>query len=412
MKINSIKYYLVLFVLMSFRTELLFSQEQPTENAQPGDFKKKEKTASGGNREVFRRENTKSDYSKPTGTGFSLFVGVDGGIAKTTPEDSEKESSKSGYQFGGKLLGSIFTNSMAIDIGAGYLYNHLAGSKDTAKDLQTGEASELSNVGITTRMAYAELSPRVRLGENLQFGPVGQVMFGTDATFGAEDAGKKATILGGAQLNLLLGTGFQFRAGLQFLTDINIFERQLYLALLNIQFGIPIIRQKTIMHRIDEGSYEENTQIKKVQREVKKNVIQEVVKFLFDSESINFETASSKLSTTSDSFLRELGQFLVANRNIWSAIKVEGHTDVRGGTDYNMGLSRDRAASVRAALILGGVPAAKISSLGFGFQKPIETGSDPVSLAKNRRVEMNFEGVRDSEKLGEGIKMLREKYKK
>lgn len=369
-------------------------------------------TTGSSNRETFRNEEIKDNFNRPSGTGFTLFLGLDGGIVTSSPTDATRESAKKGYQLGGKALGSIFTNAMALDLGLGYLYNHLAGEKDTATDTQTGRENELSNVAITTRAVYGEFSPRLRLGENFQFGPVGQVFFGTDTTFGAESAGNRSTVLGGLQFNFLGGTNIQFRAGLQFLTDINIYQRQLFLGLLNLQIGIPIIKQKTIVHRINEGSLEENERIKKVQKGVKKTVVKEVVKFLFDSEFINFETASARLSPQSEAFLRELAQFLMANQDIWVALKVDGHTDKRGGHEYNMNLSRERASSVRNALISGGLPANKIRWEGFGFTRPLEQGDDPVSLAKNRRVEMNFDGVRDPERLGDGIKRLRDKYKK
>lgn len=365
-----------------------------------------------GSRETYRRDNTTENTKKPSGTGFTLFLGLEAGMANSSPTDAVLESAKKGYQVGGKALGSVFTNAMALDLGLGYLYNRMAGSKDTSKDRETGVVNSLSNVSITTRAVYAEFSPRVRLGKNWQFGPVGQVFFGTDTTFGAEDAGKRSSVLGGLQFNFVAGTNVQFRTGLQFLTDINIYERQLYFGLLNVQIGIPIIKQKTIVRRIEEGSVEETERIKKIQKGVNRTVVKEVVKFLFDSEFINFETSSSRLSQQSDAFLRELAQFLMANREIWSAIKVDGHTDKRGNAEYNLNLSRDRAASVRNALINGGVSSAKVRSEGFGFNRPIEQGDDTVSLAKNRRVEMSFDGVRDPDRLGEGIKRLRDKYKK
>ena len=79
-----------------------------------------------------------------------------------------------------------------------------------------------------------------------------------------------------------------------------------------------------------------------------------------------------------------------ANRKL----KISGHTDALGGEDYNIELSRDRADSVRAAMIESGVPSDQISIEGFGAAKPRgenfrPDGSDnPEGRRLNRRAEI------------------------
>ena len=69
-------------------------------------------------------------------------------------------------------------------------------------------------------------------------------------------------------------------------------------------------------------------------------------------------------------------------------VEIDGHTDSIGGHDYNMKLSTDRAAAVVAAVTAGGIDASRLSSAGFGPDKPIATNDSDEGRAKNRRVEL------------------------
>ncbi|HEX2779351.1 MAG TPA: OmpA family protein [Gemmatimonadaceae bacterium] len=69
-------------------------------------------------------------------------------------------------------------------------------------------------------------------------------------------------------------------------------------------------------------------------------------------------------------------------------ISVEGHTDASGSDAYNQDLSERRAASVREALVAGGVAASRISSKGFGESQPVASNDTPSGRQQNRRVEV------------------------
>ena len=69
-------------------------------------------------------------------------------------------------------------------------------------------------------------------------------------------------------------------------------------------------------------------------------------------------------------------------------IVVEGHTDSDGSDAYNLKLSEDRAATVRTALIGGGVPEASITSRGLGESQPVATNDTREGKQQNRRVEV------------------------
>jgi peptidoglycan-associated lipoprotein len=71
-------------------------------------------------------------------------------------------------------------------------------------------------------------------------------------------------------------------------------------------------------------------------------------------------------------------------------LAVEGHTDDRGGREYNLALGQKRSEAVRRALALLGVTDAQVEAVSFGKEKPATTGADEASLAKNRRAEISY----------------------
>ncbi|MFZ4288975.1 peptidoglycan-associated lipoprotein Pal [Variovorax sp. HJSM1_2] len=69
---------------------------------------------------------------------------------------------------------------------------------------------------------------------------------------------------------------------------------------------------------------------------------------------------------------------------------VEGHTDERGGREYNLALGQKRAEAVRRSLTLLGVADSQLEAVSFGKEKPAAVGSDEESMAKNRRAEISY----------------------
>ena len=67
---------------------------------------------------------------------------------------------------------------------------------------------------------------------------------------------------------------------------------------------------------------------------------------------------------------------------------IEGHTDERGGREYNLALGQKRADAVLRTLVLLGVQDNQLEAVSFGEEKPAVQGSDEAAWAKNRRVEL------------------------
>lgn len=71
-------------------------------------------------------------------------------------------------------------------------------------------------------------------------------------------------------------------------------------------------------------------------------------------------------------------------------VNLEGHTDERGGREYNLALGQKRAEAVRRSLTLLGVSDSQLEAVSFGKEKPVALGTDEASLAQNRRVELTY----------------------
>jgi len=103
---------------------------------------------------------------------------------------------------------------------------------------------------------------------------------------------------------------------------------------------------------------------------------------------IYFDFDSYVVKPEFQSVIEAHARYLNANKSRKMAI--EGHTDERGGREYNLALGQKRAEAVRRALGLLGVTDAQVEAVSFGKEKPAVSGFDETSMAKNRRAEINY----------------------
>ena len=71
-------------------------------------------------------------------------------------------------------------------------------------------------------------------------------------------------------------------------------------------------------------------------------------------------------------------------------LQVEGHTDERGGREYNLALGQKRAEAVAKSLALLGAGDTQVEAVSFGKERPAAQGNDEAAWAKNRRAELNY----------------------
>ena len=70
---------------------------------------------------------------------------------------------------------------------------------------------------------------------------------------------------------------------------------------------------------------------------------------------------------------------------------LEGHTDERGGREYNLALGQKRAEAVRKAMLLVGAKDSQLEAVSYGKEKPAVVGSSEEAMQKNRRVEISVQ---------------------
>jgi peptidoglycan-associated lipoprotein len=103
----------------------------------------------------------------------------------------------------------------------------------------------------------------------------------------------------------------------------------------------------------------------------------------FESEDIYFEFDQTILSDTAKQNLTKKAQWL----KDYPAAKalIEGHCDERGSAEYNLALGQKRAEAAMNYLTSLGINASRISTISYGKENPVDTGSNEAAWAKNRR---------------------------
>lgn len=106
------------------------------------------------------------------------------------------------------------------------------------------------------------------------------------------------------------------------------------------------------------------------------------------SRLVYFDYDSFVVKPEFASMLEANARYLMADSK--RRLSLEGHTDERGGREYNLALGQKRAEAVRRALTLLGVRDQQIEPVSFGEEKPAASGFTEDAYAKNRRVEFSY----------------------
>ncbi len=111
-------------------------------------------------------------------------------------------------------------------------------------------------------------------------------------------------------------------------------------------------------------------------------------------DKVMFETNSAKILPESDGILDAVAATLKGHPE-FQMVEVAGHADERSSDDYNLKLTRDRAASVVDALVSRGVAKSRLVSQGYGEYCPLDEGHNATAWEKNRRVEFKVVKTED-----------------
>ncbi len=135
------------------------------------------------------------------------------------------------------------------------------------------------------------------------------------------------------------------------------------------------------------GSYmdKQAAEIKRDIEGAKVERIGEGIKITFES-GLLFDVDKSDLRPASRNNLTDLA--IILNKYPDTNILIEGHTDSTGADDYNLRLSRDRAASVAYYLATQEVKSGRFTTMGYGEAQPIATNDTAEGRQQNRRVDI------------------------
>ncbi len=103
----------------------------------------------------------------------------------------------------------------------------------------------------------------------------------------------------------------------------------------------------------------------------------------FENDDIYFEFDSVRLTPDAQGILAQKAQWLRANPD--AEITIEGHCDNRGTNEYNLALGEGRAQSAMAFLTDLGIDAARLNTISYGEERPIDMAQTEDGWARNRR---------------------------
>lgn len=104
---------------------------------------------------------------------------------------------------------------------------------------------------------------------------------------------------------------------------------------------------------------------------------------------INFATNSAEVPVDSRPLITRATQAIrEAQGDI--IIEIAGHTDNTGDPAANQTISKNRAESVRAALVAAGVPESKLTAHGYGSDRPVASNDTAYGRFRNRRIEFTL----------------------
>lgn len=104
--------------------------------------------------------------------------------------------------------------------------------------------------------------------------------------------------------------------------------------------------------------------------------------------SVYFDYDSYMVRNDGKPVVENHAKYLSANKN--RKVSIQGNTDERGGSEYNLALGQKRAEAVRKSLALMGVAESQMEAVSFGKEKPKATGHDEAAWAENRRADIAY----------------------
>lgn len=264
----------------------------------------------------------------------------------------ENESLKTeGLPFNVKLVGSFFpVDSFVLDVGGGLISQTF--NNQQAKD--------------TVFSGLIEVAFRYRLPQNWQVGPIAKTYVFNGDEFGSS-SDLFTTFIGGQLMHehLLFGQ-FRNRLGVSLTTDVGIPNQTAFVTSIEAQFALGASEPAPVVSRDMTVIEEQQTA-----------AIEEVAEPEVFTGEVFFELNQSELKQASD-----LSVFKSQDPKKLKSVEIVGYADSTGPNGLNLKISRDRARSVKQALIRAGIPEEKIKVRWVGESEAPRDQLDEPSLRK------------------------------
>lgn len=112
------------------------------------------------------------------------------------------------------------------------------------------------------------------------------------------------------------------------------------------------------------------------------------------AQRVHFDFDQSSIRADAESVLQRQVAILRAYPDV--RLRITGHADERGSTEYNLALGQRRAQAVKDYYVTSGLNANRFEVVSLGEERPIATGSTEEAWAQNRRAEFAITGGESS----------------
>lgn len=316
------------------------------------------------NKNIMSVERTGNSVESPK--GFWPFLGIGGGWAS---HDINNKQDGTPLQI--KLMGSYYLTDRpwVLEGGLG-LQNYRFTSNSRPRDSSTN--------------GLIDLAARYQFGERWQVGPQVFSAIGNGDDYSSNN-NTFTTYVGGQLLKEWNGSSNIYRLGGRAMVDLSIPERTSTVGMVEFHMSF--------------GG--EHKQVAKEEPKVEPKAIQTLIvepnKIILPQ--VNFDTGKVEPYKDVSNKIRELAEVLAKNAALFGSVTISGHADERGPDSVNNILSLSRAQNIRQTLIQAGLSDSKIRVIGYGENRPLQKGRTAKALLMNRRVEIEFNDVKDQSAL-------------
>lgn len=247
--------------------------------------------------------------------------------------------------------------------------------------VQTSDANDK-----TTASALIEAASRVRWLSRWEAGPVLNIFVGEGDRYGSSSSDFTSFVGGNVLYTIPLENNDLLRVGGRWVTDIGIPNEFANIVMFEVHYGFPFSTGQTSTARVPRHSGADHLARRAFSSDV-------------SSSSFLYSTRQIEPNSTTKRQLSVLARELLNDEGLVSQIRIVGHSDERGSVYANQMLSKARAQAVANTLIFSGFPKENIEVVAMGENRPLSKRKGPQSWDANRRVELEFKNVSDSDRL-------------